>query len=441
MKIITLSAENFKRLRAVEITPDGNMVEIRGKNAAGKSSVLDAIEAVFAGAGGLPKKPIRRGTTAAVINVDIGGLRITREFRESGKSSLIVKAQDGARYPSPQRMLDELVGAVAFDPLEFTRMKPEAQRETLRGLVKIEVDIDALDGQNERDYEKRREVNRDAQRLRAQASGIHYPEGLPARPVDIRELAERLRAAGEHNTALERLKAQRAGGARDSTRDRRAASEMRERAKQLREEAYELDREAKKREEHADDRDAEWAKKAEGEPIDTADLTAAIDQAREANAHLIEKQRRDTLEAEAAALEARSATLTATMQERVKQKAEAIAHAEMPVEGLALGDGEVLFNGLPLDQASQAEKIRVSVAIAMAANPKLHVLCIRDGSLLDQESMRLLAELIQAQDYQCWLEITDDDGKTGIIIEDGAVRGSAQRETPDDALPLLAQKG
>ena len=441
MKIITLSAENFKCLRAVEIAPDGNMVEIRGVNGAGKSSVLDAIEAVFAGAAGLPKKPIRRGAKAAVINVDTGALRITREFRESGRSSLIVKAQDGARYPSPQRMLDELIGAVAFDPLEFCRMKPEAQRETLRGLVKIEVDIDALDSQNERDYEKRREVNRDAQRLRAQASGIHYPEGLPARPVDIRELAERLRAAGEHNTALERLKAQRGAAVRDSTRDRRTASEMRERAKQLREEAYELDREAKKREEHADDRDAEWAKKAEGEPIDTADLTAAIDQAREANAHLIEKQRRDTLEAEAAALEARSATMTAAMQERTKQKAVAIANAKMPVEGLALGDGEVLFNGLPLDQASQAEKIRVSVAIAMAANPKLHVLCIRDGSLLDQESMRLLAELIQAKDYQCWLEITDDDGKTGIIIEDGAVRGSAQREANDDALPLLAQKG
>jgi hypothetical protein len=93
----------------------------------------------------------------------------------------------------------------------------------------------------------------------------------------------------------------------------------------------------------------------------------------------------------------------------------------MPVEGLSFGDGEVLFDGIPLDQASQAEKIRVSVAIAMAANPKLRVLCVRDGSLLDRESWRLLAELVESNDYQCWVEVTDDEGKTGIVIEDGTV--------------------
>ncbi len=110
------------------------------------------------------------------------------------------------------------------------------------------------------------------------------------------------------------------------------------------------------------------------------------------------------------------------MEGRAAAKAAAIAGAEMPVPGLSFGDGEVLFDGLPLDQASQAEKIRISVAIAMAANPKLRVLCIRDGSLLDRESLRLLSELIESQDYQCWLEVTDDEGKTGVVIEDGAIR-------------------
>ena len=39
MKIIRLSAENVKRLVAVEIEPTGNLVEITGKNGAGKTSV------------------------------------------------------------------------------------------------------------------------------------------------------------------------------------------------------------------------------------------------------------------------------------------------------------------------------------------------------------------------------------------------------------------
>ena len=38
MKIVRLTAENIKRLVAVEITPDGNVVQITGKNGAGKTS-------------------------------------------------------------------------------------------------------------------------------------------------------------------------------------------------------------------------------------------------------------------------------------------------------------------------------------------------------------------------------------------------------------------
>ena len=43
MKIIKLQAENIKKLRAIEISPDGPVVKITGKNAAGKSTVLDSI--------------------------------------------------------------------------------------------------------------------------------------------------------------------------------------------------------------------------------------------------------------------------------------------------------------------------------------------------------------------------------------------------------------
>ena len=47
MKIVKLTAENFKRLEAVEITPDGNTVLISGRNGQGKSSVLDSILAAL----------------------------------------------------------------------------------------------------------------------------------------------------------------------------------------------------------------------------------------------------------------------------------------------------------------------------------------------------------------------------------------------------------
>lgn len=86
MRILKLSAENYKRLVAVAITPDGHIVDINGKNGAGKSSTLDAIYAALAGKSALPSKPIRKGETKAKITLTLGEgnaaqLIVTRTFQ------------------------------------------------------------------------------------------------------------------------------------------------------------------------------------------------------------------------------------------------------------------------------------------------------------------------------------------------------------------------
>jgi hypothetical protein len=81
----------------------------------------------------------------------------------------------------------------------------------------------------------------------------------------------------------------------------------------------------------------------------------------------------------------------------------------------------VTYRGLPFDQASSAEQLRVSVAIAMAAHPKLRVLRIKDGSLLDERSLAMLEEMAEAADYQVWVERVDTSGAVGIVMEDGAI--------------------
>ena len=436
MRIVNLVAENFKRLKAVDITPVGNLVEVRGPNGAGKSSVLDAIMCVFGGGDVLPKKPIRRGAETAHVQADCGELLVTRRFTAAG-SHVVVEAANGARYRSPQHMLDALVGAIAFDPLEFTRMTPPKRREALRQVAKIDVDIDALDGQNARDYEIRTEVNRDARKLRGQASGIHYPEGLPEAPVDVTALTQELRKAGEDNALLERRKARRLQVSSEVAGNRQTARSKRERVELLRREAADLETEAEGLESTADQLERSLTDAAPlPEPLDTADLVAQLEAARTTNAQLEAKTRRETLEAEAAALEGRSADLTAAMEERTQRKNAAIASAKMPIDGLGWDDDDVLLDGIPFDQASQAEKIRASVAIAMAANPKLRVLCVRDGSLLDKESWRLLGELVDGQDYQCWVEVTDDAAKTGIVIEDGTVTRQPATEPKQASLAL-----
>jgi hypothetical protein len=94
----------------------------------------------------------------------------------------------------------------------------------------------------------------------------------------------------------------------------------------------------------------------------------------------------------------------------------------MPVEGLAFGDGDVLWRGIPLDQASTAEQIRVSLAVGMAMNPGLRVILIRQGSLLDDASVEIVRSWAEENDFQVWMERVDTSGKIGIVMEAGRAR-------------------
>ena len=109
MKIFELRAENFKRLKAIRINPTGNTVMIGGRNAQGKSSTLDAIEAALGGGKHLPDEPVRRGERKAKIVLELDDITVTRRFSRTG-SSLEVLAKDGSKLKSPQAVLDKLLG-------------------------------------------------------------------------------------------------------------------------------------------------------------------------------------------------------------------------------------------------------------------------------------------------------------------------------------------
>ncbi len=90
--------------------------------------------------------------------------------------------------------------------------------------------------------------------------------------------------------------------------------------------------------------------------------------------------------------------------------------------GLGFTDDGLTWDGHPFEQASMAAKLRVGVALAMASNPRLRVLRIRDGSLLSEKSMAVIAEMAEANDFQVWVELVDTSGRVGFVLEDGTVR-------------------
>ena len=114
-----------------------------------------------------------------------------------------------------------------------------------------------------------------------------------------------------------------------------------------------------------------------------------------------------------------SSTRTTRIEAIDEEKAAKLAATKFPIPGLSFTDDCVLFNGLPFLQASGADQLRVSVAIAAALNPKLRVMLVRDGSLLDPQSLALLGQLAAEHDLQVWVERVGRDESCSVVIEDG----------------------
>lgn len=431
MRIVKLVAENFKKVRAVEITPKGEVVVISGRNGAGKSSILDAIWAALGGTKHIQAVPIRRGQERARIRLDLGELIVERRFTEKG-SVLTVEGAQGARYTSPQSMLDALLGAMSFDPLAFVGQTAKEQFETLRRIVNLEVDVDELDALNRGDYERRTELNRQAKALRAQADGIQVGTEVPTEPIDTAQLLKQLADAAKTNADLETRRARREQAAEGVHERHTAAAELRRQAAELIARAEALDVEAAalaNRLAQADPLE---------DPVDVDALSQELERAQALNKLVDQRVRKLDLSGQATAIEVQAQELTQTMEARAKVKGDAIAAAKMPVDGLGLGDQVVTFRGIPFAQASSAEQLRVSVSIAMAANPKLRVIRIKEGSLLDSDGLALIADMAKASDYQLWVERVDDTGKVGFYIEDGqvvAVDGEPVTEQPKPEPP------
>ena len=127
-------------------------------------------------------------------------------------------------------------------------------------------------------------------------------------------------------------------------------------------------------------------------------------------------------QAQKEALRGEYKTLTERLEALDKTKAKALEAATFPVVGLGFDDTGVTYQGVPFSQASSAEQIRVSVAMAMAMNPKLRVLRIKDGSLLDADAMEALRAQVAENDFQLWVERVGNADDGAILIEDGEVQ-------------------
>lgn len=452
MRLIALQAESFKRLRAVRINPGDVLTPIVGRNGQGKTSVIDAVASALGGAACAPTMPIRRGEQAAEVTVDLGDIKVRRRWTAKG-TTLDVFSPDGAKYPSPQAVLDKLIGKLSFDPLEFSRLPAKQQARTLAEFAGV--DLDDYAARRKAIYDERTDVNRQWKTAQSQLAGMPVVEA-PDDEISVSAVLAELEAAAESNRRADALARSASDAELAATLSLDEAKALSEKPGQLLEqcnarikqlmaeiEATQKDYEAKideagkaadgaiarSRELNEVARRAAEASAASIR-VDTQPIRDKAAQVEGLNAKVREKKLRAAKTAEFASLAERVQALTAKLDLAEQRLAETITAAQLPVEGLALNADGVTLNGIPFGDCSGAEKLRASVAVAIALNPKLKLMLIRDGSLLDSDGMTLLANMAESAGAQVLIERVDNGSEVGVRIVDGEVEELAVSPAP-----------
>lgn len=406
MKIIKLTVENVKRISAVAITPDPTMPIITGRNAQGKSSLFDAIELALAGGAASKRitRPVRDGETHAEVELVLGDengpqLIVTRTWK-GDKSGVVVRNAEGTRQEPSQRVLDSFYGNLGFDPMVFANLTEAKQRQALLDLVPAGKTLVELDAKRSRLFEARTEIGR---REKALGTPPALHPDTPEQEVSASAILDRItevQAQQRHHDA-EMRKAEQAQSTVEYWTGKLA--------------------EAQRELAAAEAANAAQLAVLQGLPdyplIDP--LRAELAAVEDTNRRVRDNQRAIQMQADIARIHGDYEAHTRQIAELDKTKADTLAAAEFPIDGLGFDEQGVTYLGRPLSSASSAEAAQVSLAIGRALNPTLRVILIRDGSLLDSDAMKAIHEDARSTGYQIWIERVEDSSDGAIFIEDG----------------------
>jgi hypothetical protein len=405
LTIVSLDITDFARIKAVHIKPNSSgAVVISGRNAQGKSSVLDAIAQLINGSRHKVPLPVRVGADEANIVAVLGRggepeLIVKWRTTSSGKKTLVVEDADGIKKSSPASLLTSLFGYLAVDPFAFSEMNEKEQIRTI--LRATGFDVDAWQAERDKIFNDRTIVNRQVVRLEHHLKSLTKPSpDAPTESVSVTDLLEERKRLAELRGNYEQ-----ATTVYEAWRDR----------------AAELRRLLKEAESTCETAVSQMATAARSNPTDEQlqDALSRIETADVLNRQYMDarKFREASSDLETTTIEAKK--LSAALIEKDNEIRMAIASS--PIGGpLQFVDDELRLNDLPLAVASHAEKLRVGIGVATMLQPEASVVLVKDGSLLDQDSMAAIEQIAQAHGMQVWIERVEPG--EGFTIEDGEIQ-------------------
>lgn len=409
VKINKLEIENVKRVKAVTIEPTSNGLTILGgNNNQGKTSVLDAIAWALGGNKYKPSKPARDGSmNPPTLRLELSnGLIVERKGKNSD-----LKVTDPSGQKAGQQLLDSFVEELALNLPKFIESSSKDKANTLLQIIGVGEKLWELDRKEEQLYNERRTIGQIAdQKKKYAAEQPQYPEA-PNELVSIADLIheqqEILARNGENAKKRQN---------RENIVNSLHLSEAR--LKQLKEQ---LAQEEATHESLMSDYIA--ANKSIEDLVDesTDEIESSIANIEEINRKVRANLDKEKAEEDAKQYGSQYDQLSKEIQDVRDERTSLLDSADLPLPGLSVEDGELVFEGQKWDNMSGSQQLRVATAIVRKLKPECGFVLLDKLEQMDIPTLTEFGKWLESEGLQAIATRVSSGEECQIIIEDGYV--------------------
>lgn len=409
VKILGLELENVKRVSVLRMQPAASgLTVIGGDNAQGKTSVLDAICFALGGEKFRPSNLKKDdGIADPYIKIQLSnGLVIERK----GKNASL-KVTDPRGIKSGQAILDSFVEELALNLPKFMAAKPADKAKYLLRVLGIETELDALEKEEQRHYNERETIGRIADQKDKYSKEMVWYDGVPTEPIAAAELLKQHQDMLTRNAENARLRYEMDNLKQRLELKEKRRSELKTELDRISQEIAETEKQIKS------------AALAKSEDESTAELEKQLAEVETTNAKVranLDKQRAID---ESAKAKSQYNELTEKVEAVRKRRKALLDSAAMPLPGLSVEKGELIYNGKAWDCMSSAEQLQAATAIVRALNPKCGFVLLDRLEQMDLKTLKAFGEWLESQGLQAIATRVSKGAECSIIIEDGRAVG------------------
>ena len=467
LKVIKAEVENFKNLSKKVVDINGKSIVVIGSNDEGKSSFIQAILSPFNELY-KPVQPIKDGEERGSVEVKIAGdidgeeveYNVEMYFsQEHQKGRLKLSDKDGNTIKNARTVLDAVIGDISFDvDLFLQHAKTPSGKESKEGAKKqiemlkaflpmdVQKELEQCDIDRLEIYKERTEINNEVKFMETQNKHEFTDEELEAFG-EVKSEDEVNKKLGDIGTAIENWQ-RIATGVKHSNEalmegqriiDRKelvkhqfdVAKNFTDSVKEQNSQevatvlvhvngfkakfatAYKKIQEFEKEMPGLKEKVAKGNAWLEKNPKPTTE--ALIEEQKSIKAHNLIADKIAVIKANHSKITEKKSVAgekTKMIEGCVQRKKDIFKANPLPVKGLSFDDERVLYKDLPFNETTHPKStiIAVGVQIAMAMNPNLKIIIIRDGSLLDKELFTKILGMIEKKGFQLFIEMVDWEG-------------------------------